>query len=104
MRRAPSMAFEPAEDSSEVTEVSFTVSASVGRRFARRTRLNILEVTLLILLCSFLAGFLGSLTGLGGGVVIAPLPGLALGVDVRYAIGASLRFRHRHFLQRRDGL
>jgi uncharacterized membrane protein YfcA len=52
--------------------------------------LNILEFTLLILLCSFFAGFLGSLTGLGGGVVIVPLLGLAFGVDVRYAIGASL--------------
>ncbi len=36
------------------------------------------------------AGFLGSLTGLGGGVVIVPLLTLALGVDIRYAIGASL--------------
>jgi uncharacterized protein len=52
--------------------------------------LNILEFTLLILLCSFLAGLLGSLTGLGGGVVIVPLLALAFGVDVRYAIGASL--------------
>src|SRR5512147_2654833 len=39
---------------------------------------------------SFFAGLLGSLTGLGGGVVIVPLLVLALGVDVRYAIGASL--------------
>jgi uncharacterized membrane protein YfcA len=52
--------------------------------------LDILEFTLLILLCSFFAGFLGSLTGLGGGVVIVPLLALAFGVDVRYAIGASL--------------
>ena len=52
--------------------------------------MNILEFTLLILLCSFFAGFLGSLTGLGGGVVIVPLLALAFGVDVRYAIGASL--------------
>jgi len=66
--------------------------------------LNILEFTLLILLRSFFAGFLGSLTGLGGGVVIAPLLGPALGVDVRYAIGSSLRFRHRHFLRPRGGL
>jgi uncharacterized protein len=36
------------------------------------------------------AGLLGSLTGLGGGVVIVPLLTIALGVDVRYAIGASL--------------
>lgn len=36
------------------------------------------------------AGFLGSLTGLGGGVIVVPLLTLALGVDIRYAIGASL--------------
>jgi uncharacterized protein len=52
--------------------------------------LDILEFTLFILFCSFFAGFLGSLTGLGGGVVIVPLLALAFGVDVRYAIGASL--------------
>jgi len=39
---------------------------------------------------SLLAGFLGSLTGLGGGIVIVPLLTLIFGVDIRYAIGASL--------------
>jgi len=39
---------------------------------------------------AFLAGFLGALTGLGGGVVIVPLLTLGFGVDIRYAIGASL--------------
>lgn len=39
---------------------------------------------------ALLAGFLGALTGLGGGVVIVPLLTLAMGVDIRYAIGASL--------------
>jgi uncharacterized membrane protein YfcA len=39
---------------------------------------------------SLIAGFLGSLTGLGGGVVIVPLLTLGFGVDIRYAIGASL--------------
>jgi uncharacterized membrane protein YfcA len=52
--------------------------------------LNILEFTLLVLLCSSLAGFLGSLTGLGGGVVIVPLLALVFDVDIRYAVGASL--------------
>jgi hypothetical protein len=37
-----------------------------------------------------LAGFLGSLTGLGGGVVITPMLTILFGVDIRYAIGASL--------------
>jgi hypothetical protein len=36
------------------------------------------------------AGFLGSLTGLGGGVVIVPLLSIAFHIDIRYAIGASL--------------
>src|SRR6516225_7532860 len=39
---------------------------------------------------SALAGFLGSLTGLGGGVVVTPALTLLLGVDLHYAMGASL--------------
>ncbi len=49
-----------------------------------------IEFTLLIAGGSFLAGLLGSLTGLGGGVIIVPLLTLLFGVDIRYAIGASL--------------
>ncbi len=52
--------------------------------------MNIVEFTMLIWLGSLAAGFLGSLTGLGGGVVIVPLLALVFGVDIRYAIGASL--------------
>ncbi|MCL4475449.1 MAG: sulfite exporter TauE/SafE family protein [Nitrospirae bacterium] len=52
--------------------------------------MNILEFTSLIWAGSLAAGFLGSLTGLGGGVVIVPLLTLGFGVDIRYAIGASL--------------
>jgi len=51
---------------------------------------NIIEFSLLVLLSSLLAGFIGSLTGLGGGIIITPVLTLALGVDIRYAIGASL--------------
>src|SRR5271155_1922175 len=39
---------------------------------------------------SVLAGLLGALTGLGGGVVIVPVLVLLFHVDLRYAIGASL--------------
>ena len=53
-------------------------------------QLNALQFTLVVALASFLAGMLGSLTGLGGGVVIVPLLTLVFGVDLRYAIGASL--------------
>ena len=44
----------------------------------------------LTFLGSTTAGFLGALTGLGGGVVIVPLLALVFGLDIRYAIGASL--------------
>ena len=52
--------------------------------------MNTLEFTMLVGLGSLLAGFLGSLTGLGGGVVIVPLLALLFHVDIRYAIGAAL--------------
>ena len=52
--------------------------------------MTILEFSLLVWLGSLLAGFLGSLMGLGGGVVIVPLLTLIFKVDIRYAIGASL--------------
>src|ERR1700674_965663 len=49
-----------------------------------------LEFTPLVFLISMSAGYLGALTGLGGGVVVTPALTLLLGVDIRYAIGASL--------------
>lgn len=39
---------------------------------------------------AFCAGLLGSLTGLGGGIIIVPLLTLGFHVQMRYAIGASL--------------
>src|SRR3984893_3473177 len=52
--------------------------------------MNILEFTALVFVGSLVAGLLGSLTGLGGGVVLVPLLTLFFKVDIRYAIGASL--------------
>lgn len=52
--------------------------------------MNILEFSSLVWIGSFSAGFLGALTGLGGGVVIVPFLTSIFGVDIRYAIGASL--------------
>ena len=46
--------------------------------------------TSLVFAGSLLAGLLGALTGLGGGVVLVPLLTLVFHVDIRYAIGASL--------------
>ncbi|PSL49975.1 hypothetical protein CLV51_1011317 [Chitinophaga niastensis] len=52
--------------------------------------MTILSFTLILLCGAFLAGLLGSLTGLGGGVVIIPLLTLVFHVDIRYAIGTAL--------------
>lgn len=52
--------------------------------------MTILTFTLILLGGAFLAGLLGSLTGLGGGVVIIPLLTLIFHVDIRYAIGTAL--------------
>jgi uncharacterized membrane protein YfcA len=52
--------------------------------------MTVLLFTVLVWGAALLAGFLGSLTGLGGGVVLVPVMALAFGVDIRYAIGASL--------------
>jgi uncharacterized membrane protein YfcA len=45
---------------------------------------------ILVAVCSLLAGVIGALIGLGGGVIITPLLVLAFGVDIRYAMGAAL--------------
>ena len=52
--------------------------------------MTILTFTILVAVVSFVAGLLGSLTGLGGGVVLVPLLTIFFHVDIRYAIGASL--------------
>jgi uncharacterized protein len=48
------------------------------------------EFTLIVLCISVTAGFLGAITGPGGGIVVIPALTLLLGVDMRHAIGASL--------------
>jgi uncharacterized membrane protein YfcA len=45
---------------------------------------------LLVATISFLAGTLGSLLGLGGGMIVVPALTLLLGIDIRLAIGASI--------------
>lgn len=51
--------------------------------------MTILSFTLILFVGSCFAGLLGSLTGLGGGVIIIPLL-TYLGVDFHYAIGTGL--------------
>ena len=52
--------------------------------------MTILTFTLILLLAAYCAGLLGSLTGLGGGVVVIPVLTLGFGLDFHYAIGAAL--------------
>ena len=52
--------------------------------------LNNLLFSLLIYIGSFSAGLLGSLTGLGGGVIVVPMLTVLFGVDIHFAAGASL--------------
>ncbi len=52
--------------------------------------MTILTFTIILICSAFLAGLLGSLTGLGGGVVVIPVLTLGFHVDFHYAIGAAL--------------
>ena len=49
-----------------------------------------LEFALALFGVSLAAGFFGSLVGLGGGIIVVPALTLLFGVDIRYAIGASI--------------
>src|SRR5574337_1183348 len=48
------------------------------------------DLTLLAFLISAAAGALGSLLGLGGGIIVIPVLTLLFNIDIRYAIGASI--------------
>lgn len=54
------------------------------------TALTILTFSSLLFIFAILAGLLGSLTGLGGGVVIIPVLVLLFHINIHYAMGASL--------------
>jgi len=66
------------------------VRRQVRTRKSQGVQLNSLEFTTLIFAGSLFAGFLGALTGLGGGVVVIPLLTVIFGVDIHYAMGAAL--------------
>lgn len=47
-------------------------------------------ITFQIFLLSIVAGIFGSILGLGGGIIITPALTLLFGIDIKYAIGASI--------------
>lgn len=61
--------------------------------FSSRYFLKVMLFTLYfaaLLLAGFLAGIVGAMSGLGGGVVVIPVLALLFGVPLEYAAGASL--------------
>ena len=52
--------------------------------------MTVLTFTIILICAALLAGLLGSLTGLGGGVVVIPVLTLCFNIDFHYAIGAAL--------------
>jgi uncharacterized protein len=56
----------------------------------RNMHLTLLTFSGLLFCVSYLAGILGALTGLGGGVVLIPILVVLLHVNIYYAMGASL--------------
>lgn len=74
-----------------------TMRNSVHVAFKRRCHsaagapgVNPAEFSAGLFVVSLLAGWLGALSGLGGGVVIVPVLTILFHVDIHYAIGASL--------------
>lgn len=59
-------------------------------RLPFRLPMTPLEFDLLVFAISIGAGMLGSLLGLGGGIIVIPALTLLLKIDIRYAVGASI--------------
>ncbi|WP_290033012.1 sulfite exporter TauE/SafE family protein [Ligilactobacillus cholophilus] len=49
-----------------------------------------MQSALLMLLIGLFAGTMGAILGIGGGMIITPIITLGLGLDIKYAIGASI--------------
>ena len=52
--------------------------------------MSLLTFTFSMLLLGVVAGIVGSILGLGGGIIITPIITSFFGVDIKYAIGASI--------------
>ena len=47
-------------------------------------------IAIKIFIISIVAGVFGAILGLGGGIIITPVLTLVFGIDIKYAIGASI--------------
>src|SRR3984893_487133 len=71
--------------------IFFLSGGSAGQQITNAQHLHFsLLVVILIFISSIAAGLLGSLVGLGGGVLIVPILTLAFGLPISFAIGASI--------------
>jgi uncharacterized membrane protein YfcA len=70
------------------TRLAFIRTSAVSR--PTLGAMTLLQCDISVLCISVLAGVLGSLLGLGGGIIIIPALTLLFKIDIRYAIGASI--------------
>lgn len=76
-----------------INHILFPLAVKIVYTFKKSLKdfvLTIAIFSLLLLGTSFLAGLVGALTGLGGGVVLIPAMVLLFHIDIHYAMGASL--------------
>jgi len=73
-----------------VLAARFQRTPAAARQERRTSALNPHRVFVEIMLLSMAAGVIGSLLGLGGGIIIVPGLTLLMGLPIRYAIGASI--------------
>jgi uncharacterized membrane protein YfcA len=86
---------QPEYPYSELEEIRYGFFCTARSAMARAKAIRSFPVTpllfvLLVAAISFVAGTLGSLLGLGGGMIVVPALTLLLGIDIRLAIGASI--------------
>ena len=51
---------------------------------------EIVTLLIIMLVVGLLAGAIGSILGIGGGLIVTPILTIATGVDIKYAIPASI--------------
>lgn len=67
-----------------------TTGQTLSGQTCRGSSVPPLEFFSITFVCAIAAGVLGALLGLGGGIIMVPVLTLLLGVDIHYAIGASI--------------